>query len=150
MFRTDHIDKLLFIDYFNQLHPNGDVSRLTETFFHTYDLNGDGVIDFMEFMHAVSIIRRGDLTEKLSFIFSLLDSDQNDSIDRVKLVKMMEALYRVKGLNYKDGYNVLLKKVDSLIARFEKDKESGRIPRYKFIESCLNDIHLKDLLNIYK
>ena len=126
------------------------MTRLTETFFHTYDLDGDGGIDFMEFMHAVSIIRQGDLTEKLSFIFSLLDSDQTDSIDRLKLVKMMEALYRVKGFNYKDGYNVLLKKVDGLIARFEKDKESGRIPRYKFIETCLNDIHLKDLLNSYR
>ena len=144
------IDKRLFIDYFNQLHPNGDVTHLTEAFFRTYDINRDSNIDFMEFMHAVSIIRRGDLTEKLSLIFSLLDSDQEGVIDRFKLVKMMEALYQAKGLNANDGYNVLLKKVDQLIARLDKEKDGGRIPRYKFIESCLNDSHLKELLTMYK
>ncbi|CAF2636583.1 unnamed protein product [Rotaria sp. Silwood2] len=147
---TAHIHKSLFIDYFNQLHPNGDVNRLTENFFRIYDLNSDGIIDFMEFMHAISIIRRGDLTEKLSFIFSLLDSNQEGYIDRLKLVKMMEALYNIKGINYKDSYNVLLKKVDNLITRLDNDKERGRIIRYKFIESCMNDPILKDLLNAYK
>ncbi|CAF3581890.1 unnamed protein product [Rotaria sp. Silwood1] len=147
---TAHIHKSLFIDYFNQLHPNGDVTRLTESFFRIYDINSDGIIDFMEFMHAISIIRRGDLTEKLSFIFSLLDSNQEGYIDRLKLVKMMEALYNIKGINYKDSYNVLLKKVDNLITRLDNDKERGRIIRYKFIESCMNDPILKDLLNTYK
>jgi Ca2+-binding EF-hand superfamily protein len=104
----------------------------------------------MEFMHAVSIIRRGDLTEKLSLIFSLLDSDQEGYIDRLKLVKMMQALYHVKGINYQDGYNILLRKVDNLIARLDKDKEGGRIFRYNFIESCMNDVIIRDLLNVYK
>ena len=144
------LDRSLFIDYFHQLHPYGDVTRLTDTFFLTYDLNGDGYIDFMEFMHAVSIIRRGDLTEKLSLIFSLLDSNQQGYVDRLKLVKMMEALYGVHGLNYKDGYNVLLRKVDHLIARLNIEREEGRVFRYKFIESCLNDPALKEVLNAYK
>ena len=147
---TARINKSIFIDYFNQLHPNGDVTRLTETFFRTYDLNNDGTIDFMEFMNAISIIRRGDLTEKLSFIFSLLDSNQEGYIDRLKLVQMMEALYNIKGINYKDGYNILLKKLISIITRLDKDKEGGRILRYKFIESCMNDPALRDLLNVYK
>ncbi|CAF1142581.1 unnamed protein product [Adineta ricciae] len=149
-FLTSSLNKTLFIDYFNQLHPNGNVTRLTETFFRTYDMNNDGRIDFMEFMHAVSIIRRGDLTEKLSLIFSLLDADQQGYIDRLKLVNMMEALYDVKGIDYNDSYNVLLRKVDNLIARLDKDKEGGRILRYKFIESCMNDSTLRDLLSAYK
>jgi Ca2+-binding EF-hand superfamily protein len=144
------VNKQLFIDYFNQLHPNGDVTRLTETFFRTYDLNNDGTIDFMEFMNAVSIIRRGDLTEKLSFIFSLLDSNQEGYIDRLKLVQIMEALYNIKGINYTNSYNILLRKVDSIITRLDKDKEEGRILRNKFIESCMNDPALRDLLNVYK
>ena len=144
------INKALFIDYFHQLHPYGDVTRLTDIVFLTYDLNGDGHIDFMEFMHAVSIIRRGDLTEKLSLIFSLLDSNRQGYVDRLKLVKMMEALYGVHALNYKNGYNVLLRKVDHLITRLNIEREEGRIFRYKFIESCLNDPALKDVLNAYK
>jgi Ca2+-binding EF-hand superfamily protein len=147
---TARINKPLFTDYFNQLHPNGDVTRLTESFFRTYDLNNDGAIDFMEFMHAISIIRRGDLTEKLSLIFSLLDSNQEGYIDRLKLVEMMEALYNIKGIDYKDSYNILLRKVDNLLTRLDQDKEGGRIFRYKFIESCMNDPALRDLINVYK
>lgn len=145
-----YIHKSLFIEYFNQLHPNGDVKRLTESFFRTYDLNNDGIINFMEFMHAISVIQRGDLTEKLSFIFSLLDLNQEGYIDRLKLVNMMEALYDIKGINYKNSYNVLLTKVDNFIKRLDDHNERGRIIRYKFIESCMNDPILKDLLSAYK
>jgi Ca2+-binding EF-hand superfamily protein len=101
-------------------------------------------------MHAVCIIRRSDLTEKLSLIFSLLDSDQEGSKDRLKLIQMMEAVYNVKGINYTDDYNILLRKVDNIITRLDKDKEGGRISRYKFIESCTNDPVLRGLLNTYK
>ena len=146
---TGCIHKLLFIDYFNQLHPHGDVIRLAENFFRTYDLNGDSTIDFMEFMHAISIIRRGDLIEKLSLIFSLLDSTQEGYIDRFKLVKMMEALYNVKGINYRDNYNVLIRKVDNFIARLDQSRE-GQIERYKFIESCMNDPVLQNIVSVYK
>lgn len=144
------IDKSIFIDYFKQLHPNGDVIRLTEIFFRTYDLNNDGLIDFMEFMYAMSIIRRGDLTEKLSLIFSLLDFDQQGYIDRLKLVHVMESLYNIKGINYTDSYNILLRKVDNIITKLDKDKEDGQISKNKFIDNCMNDRALKDLLNDYK
>lgn len=147
---TACINKSLFIDYFNRLHPNGDVTPLTEAFFRTYDLNNDGTIDFMGFMHAVSIIRRGDLKEKLAFLFSLLDADQKGYIDRLKLVQMMEALYQIQGINYRDSYNILLEKVDHIIHKLDKERVDGRISKQQFIENCLNDLALKDSLYIHR
>lgn len=141
------INKSLFINYFNQLHSNGDITRLTEIFFRAYDLNNDGAIDFMEFMNAVGIIRRGDLTEKLSFLFSLLDCNQQGYIDRLKLVQIMEALYTMKGIDYNNGYNILLRKVDRFITRLDRNKDEGQICRSKFIECCINDPVLRDLVN---
>ena len=140
------INKSLFIDYFKQLHPTGDVSRLTELFFHAFDRNNDGTIDFVEFMQAVAVIRRGDSMERLSFIFSLLDSDRTDYVDRVKFVQIFEALYDAKGLDYTDGYNVLLNKVDRIITRLDREKNDGRICRSKFIDNCNHDLLIRDLL----
>ena len=61
---------------------------------------------------------------------------------------MMEALYNIKGINYSDGYNILLRKVDRILTRLNKNKEEdGRIYKNKFIENCINDSILKDSLN---
>ena len=140
------INKSLFIDYFQQLHPTGDVSRLTELFFHAFDRNNDDIVDFMELMCAIAVIRRGDLKEKCALIFSLLDSDRTDCVDRVKLVQMMEALYQMKGVDYRDGYNILMNRVDRMITRFDQENNEGRICRSKFIDNCDNDPILRGLL----
>lgn len=143
---TPCINKCLFIDYFKQLHPTGDVNRLTELFFHAFDRNNDGMIDFIEFMQAIAMIGRNDSTERLAFIFSLLDSDRTDYIDRVKFVQIFEALYDAKGWDYTDGYNVLLNKVDRIIIRLDREKNDGRIDRSKFIDNCNHDPLIRDLL----
>ena len=53
-------------------------------------------------------------------------------------------------MNYNDGYNILLRKVDQLITRLDRDKEEGRIVRSKFIQSCMNDPALRDSLNGFR
>lgn len=144
------IDKSTFINYFQQLHPNGNIENLIEKLFLCFDSNRDGKIDFIEFMNTVAVLRRGDLAEKLCLIFSLIDSNQRGFIDRVKFIEVIEAIYQAKGLDYKDVYNGLLRKIDEFIDKCQQEKEGGRVNRYKFIEMCLNDDHFKEILEIYR
>ena len=131
------INQELCRTYFHQLHPNGDVTRLTNAFFSAYDLNNDGTIDFSEFLHAVSIIRRGDCKEKLALLFLLFDTNHDGSIDRLKLINIMEALYQTKGIDYRDSYNILLRRVDLIIDRLENGQNDGKISKEQFIDNCL-------------
>ena len=41
--------------------------------FNAFDKNGDGFVEFAEFMLALSITSRGSVEEKLNWVFNLYD-----------------------------------------------------------------------------
>lgn len=80
-----------FIAIYSKSFPQGDAEEFAQHAFRTFDTNGDGVINFREFMCALSVKSRGRSDQKLRWAFRMYDLDGNGSISRDEMLDIVRA-----------------------------------------------------------
>ncbi|KAF5929719.1 guanylyl cyclase-activating protein 2 [Diceros bicornis minor] len=81
---------------FFKVTGNEEATQYVEGMFRAFDKNGDNTIDFLEYVAALNLVLRGTLEHKLKWTFKIYDEDRNGCIDRLELLDIVEAIYKLK------------------------------------------------------
>ncbi|CAG5109983.1 Oidioi.mRNA.OKI2018_I69.chr2.g4441.t1.cds [Oikopleura dioica] len=107
-----------FIDIYASFFEKGDACDFANIIFKVFDINGDGTIDFEEFLSALSITSKGTMDEKLEWAFQVYDVDNTGTINREKMKQIVRAMITMAGDKnpQEDDGNGMLSKEDFISA----------------------------------
>lgn len=86
-----------FQKIYRQFFPFGDPSSFANYVFRVFDADGSGMIDFKEFICALSVTSRGKMEDKLDWAFQLYDIDGDGKISYEEMLAIVEAIYKMVG-----------------------------------------------------
>ena len=72
--------------------------------FRSFDCNKDGILDFFEFVQALSTLQRGTAQDKLNWIFRMYDIDGDGEITKDEFVEIVSSA-RIIRSTHLEKYN---------------------------------------------
>ncbi|XP_038561338.1 guanylyl cyclase inhibitory protein [Micropterus salmoides] len=142
---------LITLHEFQRHFCNGTVgsesAEYAEQIFRTLDNNGDGVVDFREYVMAISMLIEGSAVEKLRWSFKLYDKDRDGAITREEMLEIMQAVYQMSVAAALTKPNPLTAEecTNRIFVRLDKDK-NAIISLEEFIEGALDDDWIREML----
>ena len=91
------IEKSEYINMIQECY--GNTYGLEKYIYETYDRNGDGFVDFSEFLKVLYILSNDSPKEKLQLIFRAFDADKNGTISLSELKSLVKDFFNLLGTN---------------------------------------------------
>ncbi|XP_033847722.1 guanylyl cyclase-activating protein 2-like [Periophthalmus magnuspinnatus] len=113
-------------------------SAYMENVFRSFDTNGDGHIDFLEYVAAVHLILRGKLKDKLVWSFKVFDRDGNGSLDRAEVGLIIKIIGNIKQPQEPNSTRNVDEIVERIFALIDKNNDS-EISLEEFIDGAEKD-----------
>ncbi|GAA6217644.1 guanylyl cyclase inhibitory protein-like [Lates japonicus] len=142
---------LITLHEFQRHFCNGTVgsesAEYAEQIFRTLDSNGDGVVDFREYVMAIHMLIEGSAVEKLSWSFKLYDKDRDGAITKEEMLEIMQAVYKMSVAAALTKPNPLTAEecTNRIFVRLDKDN-NAIISLEEFVEGALDDDWIREML----
>ncbi|XP_061192042.1 neurocalcin homolog [Saccostrea echinata] len=130
--------------------PNGDASKFARHVFHAFDQNGDGHIDFKEFVCGLNATLRGTIEQKLKWAFRVYDIHEDGFISKDEMKDIISAIHKVTG-NKRDTCKEksLQQEIEEVFQRMDKNADQ-KISLKEFVENAAKDPGLVSLLELHQ
>ncbi|XP_053394764.1 hippocalcin-like protein 1 isoform X2 [Mercenaria mercenaria] len=143
---TKGITKLT-VDVFKKVYNRvfeGDASSFAYHLFRSFDMNGDGYVDFREFIIGLSVSGSDNPDKKLKWAFRMYDIDGNGRISKNEMNCILRDIYKMTNAMVSDELGSPEQITDKFFTKFDLDGD-GQISFQEFKNGALTDpliIHL--------
>ncbi|KAM9853996.1 guanylyl cyclase inhibitory protein [Aulostomus maculatus] len=134
-----------FQRHFCSATVGSESAEYAEQLFRTLDTNGDGVVDFREYVLAISLLTEGSAVEKLRWSFKLFDQDSDGAITRQEMLGIMQAVYKMTMAGTEPSPLTAEECTNRIFVRLDKDN-NAIITLEEFIEGALDDDWIREKL----
>jgi len=119
---------------YHELYPAGDADRFCGHIFRVYDMDGNGVISFAEFLTTLHVSARGSPDEKLQATFRLYDIDRNGFVTPSEISEILTVSDDEKKL----GKGAITSKIKHAInlKQVLQDLHNSCSPHWHFVLAC--------------
>ncbi|GLD68933.1 guanylyl cyclase-activating protein 1-like isoform X1 [Lates japonicus] len=120
---------------------NENANSYVDQVFFTFDMDGDGYIDFVEYIAAISLMLKGEINQKLKWYFKLFDQDGNGKIDKEELETIFSAIQditRNRDIDPEEIVSLIFERIDV--------KGEGELTLEEFIEGAKDHEDIMDML----
>ncbi|KAF8356070.1 ncs-4 [Pristionchus pacificus] len=142
------INKEILREKFGELFPHGDIEHFSDLLFETFDNDGNGTINFQEFVRALSVLCRGTLDEKLDWLYKLYDPKEKGEVTWHRLFYVITATDDLIGRKAKPTYSreQRASRAHIIYAKFDINK-TGHITKENFIHVCKTDPQIMESIS---
>nr|XP_061790059.1 guanylyl cyclase-activating protein 3-like [Nerophis lumbriciformis]XP_061790060.1 guanylyl cyclase-activating protein 3-like [Nerophis lumbriciformis] len=118
-----------------------EASGYVDQVFFTFDMDGDGYIDFVEYIAAISLLLKGEVNQKLKWYFKLFDQDGNGKIDKDEMETIFKAIQDITRT-----YDVPPEQIVTLIYEKIDINEEGELTLEEFISGARQHADIMEML----
>lgn len=128
-------------------YPEKDTAKLEKHIFRMYDTNGDGCIDFREFMIVLYVLSSGTPEENLKQIFRIFDINNDGSISKKEMLRIVKDLFHL--LRDEENPDNSSDKALATQAFQEMDTNAdGSVSLEEFMKACMTHEKISTILTL--